>query len=313
MRPVLLAALMASCAAAQPVRIGVLGLFHPVRLHLRPAAGAALVVEAGAVRFVLTDGQSATLVARAGNVEIESDAGAAVADEVRVAPRGNAGLILTVAGKLERLYRGSLRATVVEDALEPVVTMDLEDAVAGAVAAESRPGSPLGALKAQAVAARSYYTAAGRHSRFNFCDSTHCQFLRDTPAAAAPAARAAVETRGLVLLWHGRPIAALYSAGCGGRTRALAGSAPGDDYPYFAVDCAPCLRGAHASCSYCTREGGAWPNRRGNGSGHGAGLCQTGAFVMAASGAGFQEILHHYFPNAEIAARPRLSMARDGD
>jgi len=312
MRMALLAALLVSSAAAQTVRIGVLGLFHPARLILRPAPGDALVVEAGTLHFVLMDGQSATLAARAGNVGIESDAGTAVTAEVRVAARGDAGFLLTITGKLERRFRGTLRVTATAAVLEPVVTMDLEDAVAAAVDAESLRGSPLHALKAQAVAARSYYAAAGRHARFEFCDSTHCQFLRETPAAGTAAARAAAETRGLVLLWRGKTIAALYSASCGGRTRTLESGMP-DDYPYFGVDCTACIRGARAACSYCTREGGAWANRRGRGSGHGVGLCQTGAAAMAGAGASFREILVHYFPNAEIAAPSFVRLAHDGD
>ncbi len=39
---------------------------------------------------------------------------------------------------------------------------------------------------------------------------------------------------------------------------------------------------------------------RGSGFGHGLGLCQQGAHVMARRGASFQMILEHYFPGAEI-------------
>ena len=38
----------------------------------------------------------------------------------------------------------------------------------------------------------------------------------------------------------------------------------------------------------------------GVGNGHGIGLCQAGAGAMAESGAGFQEILLHYYPNSDI-------------
>ena len=43
---------------------------------------------------------------------------------------------------------------------------------------------------------------------------------------------------------------------------------------------------------------------RGRGAGHGVGLCQQGAAGMALSGAGFLDILHHYFPNTQLAAVP---------
>ena len=38
----------------------------------------------------------------------------------------------------------------------------------------------------------------------------------------------------------------------------------------------------------------------GSGWGHGVGLCQIGAAVMGAQGYHFDEILHHYYPNAEL-------------
>src|SRR6266571_2973368 len=62
--------------------------------------------------------------------------------------------------------------------------MDRETATASVVAAENTPDTPLEALKAQAVAARSYFVAGrGRHHDFDFCDTTHCQFLREPPSA----------------------------------------------------------------------------------------------------------------------------------
>ena len=38
--------------------------------------------------------------------------------------------------------------------------------------------------------------------------------------------------------------------------------------------------------------------------GHGVGMCQHGAAGMAASGAGFREILAYYYPNTTLTAQP---------
>jgi len=38
----------------------------------------------------------------------------------------------------------------------------------------------------------------------------------------------------------------------------------------------------------------------GRGFGHGAGLCQWGAKLMADAGKGYQEILLHYYPGTEL-------------
>jgi stage II sporulation protein D len=43
----------------------------------------------------------------------------------------------------------------------------------------------------------------------------------------------------------------------------------------------------------------------GVGKGHGIGLCQAGARAMAESGAGFREILEHYYPNTDIVKHLR--------
>ena len=50
---------------------------------------------------------------------------------------------------------------------------------------------------------------------------------------------------------------------------------------------------------------------RGRGFGHGLGLCQEGAHVMAASGAHYQKILEKYFPGTKVAPRSgNVSLAR---
>jgi peptidoglycan hydrolase-like amidase len=187
-----------------------------------------------------------------------------------------AGIILRVPGRIERRYRGRVELLREGGEIIPVVTMDVETAVASIAAAESPPGAGLESLKAQAVVARSYLLAThGRHPHSDFCDTTHCQFLREPPPTGSPAWRAAQTTAGLVLRYEGRTFAALYSADCGGETRALESGG----YPYFAMAC---------------------PARTGVASGHRLGLCQTGSAAMAREGASFMDILRHYFPAAAV-------------
>ena len=283
-RVVLCFALAAATCFAQAVRIGVFGLFHPVQLRLAAVRGGALEVRAGEASFVLRDAETATVALRDGEIECRWRGGAARSRSLSTLPRDGS-LVLSVPAKIQRQFQGRLEIGVSEGALQPVVVMDLEVAVASVVAAESQPGAPVEALKAQAIVARSFYVAAHRrHAAFDFCDTTHCQFLRAPPRASQAAARATVATRGLILAWHGAPVAALYSAHCGGRTRIPISAEPGD-YPYFAVPCSSCARGP----------------RHGATDGHGIGLCQTGAAAMAASGAGFHAILEQYYPNTVLA------------
>jgi stage II sporulation protein D len=203
--------------------------------------------------------------------------------EAKVTGRGGseAAFVLSVPGKIQREFRGRLEVRQVGDALVAIVEMDRETAVASIVAAEA-PDAPIEAQRAQAIVARSFLAGAGaRHDQFDFCDTTHCQFLREPPRAGSAPARAAADTRGQAIWYQGHTVAALYSADCGGHTRTLeqAGwsAAP---YPYFAVECPV----------------------RGPSSGHRIGYCQRGAAEMARRGATFREILAHYFPATELAA-----------
>ncbi|MGH8629854.1 MAG: SpoIID/LytB domain-containing protein, partial [Burkholderiales bacterium] len=220
------------------VRIGVFSLFRPVELQLRPAAGDALTILAGDETLALEGSEHAQMRVDGKLIEIRSRGRTLRVSGVRASSRGGE-FTLAIPGRIERRFRGSLEVALADQALRPVVVMELETAVASVVAAESPPGAPLESLKAQAVAARSYFVAArGRHSGFDFCDTTHCQFLRDTTARDHPATRAAAATRGLVLTHNTRVVPAYYSASCGGRTRTLAElGLPAEDYPYYAVTC----------------------------------------------------------------------------
>jgi stage II sporulation protein D len=250
---------------------------------------------------------------------------------------------LEVPGKLRRRFLGTLEVRCHGRQLEAIVTMPLETAVASVVQAESPPAAPLEALKAQAVAARSFFSARQTgHEGFDFCDTTHCQFLRSPPSAKSPAAIATRATSGLILTWHDersaedRTLAAMYARSCGGRTRTLREiGVSGNGYPYYSVHCAYCSRHPERwerDAGSAAEDGNAdWPrnererlafNRihgwgalpslaeskdakqdgklRGKGAGHGLGLCQLGAADMARHGAGFAEILTHYYPNTKL-------------
>ena len=145
--------------SASTVRIGVLGLFHPRELAVRPVAGGTLQVQAGRETFLLFGAQRARLRISAGRVECRIGYRTVLASSVRVSPRDGESpdFLISVPGRIERRFRGSLEVTAAQRELTSIVLMDLEVAVASAVAAESPPGASLEALKAQAVVTRSYY------------------------------------------------------------------------------------------------------------------------------------------------------------
>ena len=261
-------------AYAQTVRIGVFTLFHPTRLTVRPGSGEPLFVKGSVTR----------------RQEVRESAAFDLASSVVVSARagGAVDLILGVPGRIERRYHGILRIGARRGRareLGAVLELDREIAVASVVAAELPESVPAEALKAQAVVARSFLAASPpRHAGFDFCDTTHCQFLRAWPDAGDAPRRAAEETLGLVVSYRGVPIAPRYSAACGGHTIGSdADEAGSHGYRYRPV-----------ACGYCLRHP-AEPVR-----GHRLGMCQQGAAGMAAGGASFRQILEHYYPGTVV-------------
>ena len=238
-----------ACTLAATVRIGVFGLFHPTNLEVKPANGGVIVIQSGGRSEVLEGAQTnlraaATVTGRGG---------------------AEASFVLAVPGKIQREYHGRLEIRPVDRGqVLAIVEMDRQTAVASVIAAELPGGEPPEAMKALAVVSRSFFAAAhGRHAAFDFCDTTHCQFLRAPARVGSAAAIAARETGDLVVTYQGRIVPALYSANCGGRTRSLAEAGwKIEEYPYFPVECP--VRGAI--------------------SGHRIGLCQMGAAEDGAQG-----------------------------
>jgi stage II sporulation protein D len=327
---------LSACATAQEkqVRIGVLALFHPKEVFVSPLSGKPLDCLTGAERWPVR--APLRLVLAGTSIRIldghRAAAGSFTCDNGQGGPTE---FTVNVPGKISRRYLGKLEIKPQPLELLIIIGMDVETAVASIVAAESPPHAPMEALKAQAVATRSFLAAGqGRHSGFDFCDTTHCQFLRQPPAAESPAVQAASQTRGLVLAYKGQGFAAMYSASCGGRTHSLEElGIPVRDYPYYGVICDYCRRhperwvaqiseadAANLSPtessrlklarklgwktvpgnSYSSRTEGGKVVLEGTGVGHGIGLCQRGGADMARNGASFQQILEHYYPNTEL-------------
>jgi stage II sporulation protein D len=148
-----------------------------------------------------------------------------------------AALSLAAGASAEELIRVQVGA-----GKEPV-ELRLEDYVAGVVAAEMPASFPPEALKAQAVAARSY--ALTRKIDAQAADRSHdivagvlAQAFSGEPG---PAARAAAEaTAGEVLAREMEPVEAYFHASCGGRTEGGL-AALGRDLPYLVpVACGRC-------------------------------------------------------------------------
>jgi SpoIID/LytB domain protein len=260
----------------------------------------------------------------------------------------------------------------------------MEDYVLGVMRAEGSMESEPEALKALAIAIRSYAVKnGGRHAKdgYDFCSTTHCQrFVRgDSSAAMIDAVRA---TAGQVLTDdRGQSVDAYFGASCGGETANI-GTLWGITPPEYlrGVRDEYCLSGPHATWTdvisradllralqsdgrtdvgvridqvrvtrrdesnravFISLEGEhqksvrGWDFKiivgralgwhllkssrfevsrsgsnfifRGSGFGHGLGLCQEGAHVLAARGASYQRILEKYFPGTIVKKRDGIA------
>lgn len=129
-------------------------------------------------------------------------------------------LQLEAAGSPRIAVEGPLDVAARDGRLVLTLHMPLEEYAAGVLAGESSIFKSDEALKAMAVAARTYAVRhRGRHRAegFDFCDTTHCQDLR--LSARSDRLRAAVDSTEAELLWYeGAPADTLYSRHCGGTT-----------------------------------------------------------------------------------------------
>ena len=331
-------------ARAEEVRIQVFGLFAPTEFRLRAEDSRILLVRAESGHARIEGRQTAECRVAAARVICQVEGHRIEGAFVEALSEGAAaGFQLAVPGKIERHFQGRLELTAAGRAMQAVVVMDREAAVRSIVAAESVPGAALAALQAQAVVVRSYLLAGPRHENFEFCDTTHCQFLRGPVGGDHPAGRATTATQGLVLTYGGEVLRALYSRSCGGATQTLQQAGlEAEGYPYFRVACESCRREpekwqaafnretiqpvleqpTEAKRLAVARQHG-WsqlPSARfrfktegdsvvldGTGIGHGIGLCQKGSASLAAAGLDFGTILRHYFPNTRLDTLPHDS------
>ena len=138
-------------------------------------------------------------------------------------------------------YRGWLEVRKKRNGLLLIVNdLDLEDYLQGVVTSEIPHGWEYEALKAQAVAARTYAlyqkrTAGGRP--YHILATVSSQVYGGGSGERPRGAKAVRETQGLVLVYRGEVIPAFYHSSCGGHTEDAA-ELWGIDEPYLkGVDC----------------------------------------------------------------------------
>jgi stage II sporulation protein D len=194
-----------------PVRVRLASLGMPSSLTVR-GSGSLTVTHAATGKLLQEGAPTAEVTATGGEVRV----GGEQVDAVRVAGEG---LTLQV-GRVRRVYPGALHLSASRGRLVLVNEAPLEEYTAGVLASECPAAFHPEAIKAMAVAARSYTYRKAYLGVGELCDTTHCHVYRGI-GSIAPSIRAAVmATEGLCALHDEEVIDAVYSADCGGYTEA---------------------------------------------------------------------------------------------
>ncbi len=125
----------------------------------------------------------------------------------------------SVPGVKDGLYRGSLLISTSGSRLVAVNALDLEDYVRGVVSGESPAAWPPEALKAQAVAARTYaMTTDAGGALFDQYADTRSQVYRGVSAETPNTDAAVTQTNGQVVTFGGLPVTTYFFSTSGGET-----------------------------------------------------------------------------------------------
>ena len=117
------------------------------------------------------------------------------------------------------MYEGDLSLDIVENAIRPILTINVEDYLLGVVPFEMGDSFPLEALKAQAVTARTYaLRKSGSSDAYDVEDTTNDQAYRGRTTSSPLSEQAVTETRGLCGVYRGALASCFYSASNGGQT-----------------------------------------------------------------------------------------------
>ena len=133
-------------------------------------------------------------------------------------------------------YRGYLRIISKPTGIWVINHVDIEEYLYGVVPYEIPMSWNMEAIKAQAVAARTYAVRGlGQypHGDFDVYDSVKDQVYGGIEGEDERAIQAVEATRGIILTYQGWPILAYYHADAGGQTEDGKYIFPDDDFPYL--------------------------------------------------------------------------------
>jgi stage II sporulation protein D len=132
------------------------------------------------------------------------------------------------------VYRGKLKAKISDSGLLVINPVGLEAYVKGVVPNEVPSSWPRAALRAQAVAARSYALATSGEGDFDVYDDTRSQVYGGKGSETERTNKAARRTRGLVVRYRRQVATTYFFSTSGGQTESFQYGFPGaDPVPYL--------------------------------------------------------------------------------
>ncbi len=134
------------------------------------------------------------------------------------------------------LFPGDLQVSAKDGKLQMITVLPIEEYLSGVVPYEMADDFPLEALKAQAVAARTYTLARLDKSKpYDLVDNTNDQVYRGIQKDKVNAIKAVHETSGLVLTYQDKLANCLYTASNGGYTESALNAWGRESIPYLQI------------------------------------------------------------------------------
>lgn len=183
----------------------------------------------------------------------------------------------------QKWYKGTIHLINNDGNMTVINDVGIEDYVKGVTPAEMPSSWNIEAIKAQAIAVRSYAIAnLGKHASqgYDLADTTQDQVYNGVLAETKTSNQAVEDTKGLVLTYDNKIISTMYSASAGGQTKSAL-EAWGNDIPYL------------QSVKSFDDDTGV--------RGHGVGMTQYGAKNLADMGYNAYQILAYFYTGAHFA------------
>ncbi len=200
------------------------------------------------------------------------------ADAIIIKNKNNQGHVYTK----NKWYKGDFLVLNNKSGLTLINNVDMESYIKGVVPSEMPSSWGIEAHRAQAIAARSYAVAnIGKRSKYGYDlrDTPHDQAYGGATAETARTNQAVMSTRGMVLMHNNKVIPAYYHASAGGHTLS-AKRVWGNELPY--------IKPVNAYDGHMKKNG------------HGVGMSQNGANVLAKYGYDAYQILGHFYRNVRL-------------